>query len=409
LVVDDNKTNLKIIKEQLSSANINSTIIETGKKALALLDEPDKIKYDAIILDYCMPVMDGAELGKSILNNPATKTIPLILLTSAGQRGDVKHFEKLGFAGYLNKPALKDTLLAVISAVVSGSQQETRQEIITSHTVLDISTSNHDADFSTAQLSNAKILLAEDDLVNQQLATKLLNKINIQPDIAVNGIEVLEKTKTKDYDLILMDGQMPEMDGYEATRQLRKIPKTETIPIVALTANAQKSDRDYCIECGMDDFLAKPFSFNDFIKLLNRWLPESSFSENIESEVNAVVQNNKVSSSPVMNFDTFEKLRSTLPEVFENIVKTFLDESQQRVNEIIQSIADDEIEEATMPAHRLKSGSASLGATALAHTAALLESSSKQNDKETSTILSKDLEEIFLATQQAIEAHMTNN
>jgi len=406
LIVDDNQTNLTILDEQFKSAGVETICLQSAEQAFTRLKQRSQKneKTDAIILDYCMPEMDGEELGKKILDDDLLKDIPLILLTSAGQRGDLKRFEELGFSGYLTKPVMDKTLTGMIGALTDKRYQ--KRKILTSHSFIDASTTGDDTEFTTPQITNARVLLAEDDLVNQQVALGLLKKLSITPDIAVNGLQVLELAKANNYDLILMDCLMPEMDGYEATLALRNTSSTEDIPIIALTANAQQSDRERCIEAGMDDFISKPFEFDDLIKALNRWLPETAYSEDVETELQAVSLTlpGSDSSLPIMNPDIFTKLRKTIPDSFDAVVKVFLDETAIKLDQIAQYINDNNFEESKRLSHSLKSSSATLGAMALSHIATLIESSSKQEDKQASISLIAELKQTFEQTSNAMKA-----
>jgi len=408
LLVDDNSTNLKILQEQTKAAGIEAYCASNAAEALELLHGNDNqpVMFDTAILDYCMPSMDGAELGKIILSHTKTKELPLILLTSAGQRGDIKIFDELGFSGYLTKPALSKTLLGMISAV-TALQPGNKKHILTSHSIFDATTAENDTEFSTLQISNAKVLLAEDDLINQQVATGILNKLNIEPDVAANGREAVEMAKTTHYDLILMDCLMPEMDGFEATRELRKDNRTHKTPIIALTANAQKSDRERCIESGMDDFLAKPFEFEDLIRLLNCWLPENTLSNETTSELQAVSQSPQADHSltPLVNFEVFDRLKNTIPDSFDDILKAFIDDTDQKINQMPLLITEKSFGELCMMAHSLKSSSATLGALTLSKVSALLESSAKQQDTEAAVTLAAELKATYQNTRESLLNH----
>ena len=406
LLVDDNQTNLTILDEQFKSVGVQSIKSLSASEAYTILEQrhQNNEKTDAIILDYCMPEIDGETLGKKILSNNSLKHIPLILLTSAGQRGDIKRFEDLGFTGYLTKPVMDKTITGMVATITD--QRYIKNKILTSHDIIDASTNNDDAEFTTPQIRNAKILLVEDDLVNQQVATGILKKLCISPDIAANGRLAVELAKQNYYDLILMDCLMPEMDGFEASRELRNNDSTKETPIIALTANVQQSDRERCIESGMDDFIPKPFDFEDLIKVLNRWLPESAYSEEVESELQAVSDTPPASAAglPVMNSDIFTKLRAIIPDTFDEVVSVFLHETAIKVVEIKQFIEDEKFEESRILAHSLKSSSATLGAMSLSRVAALLESSSKQQDKQASVLLASELQHTFKQTENAMQS-----
>lgn len=400
LIVDDNKTNLKILEEQTHAAGIKTVSAENAEHALEILNQPRKTKhhFDAAILDYCMPGMDGAELGDKILSNPNTQNLPLILLTSAGHSGDIKRFTELGFSGYLTKPAMRKTLIAMISAAINHKNKRQGYVMLTSHSVTETSnTSNNDA--IKLHLNNARVLLAEDDPINQQVATGMLSKLDIHPDIAVNGLEVIEKVKNNQYDLILMDCLMPEMDGFEATRALRDNINTRNIPIIALTANAQKTDRERCIESGMDDFLAKPFEFDDLRSIIEQWLADPMIGKP-QSQTS-------IKKHTLVNLKVFNKLKSDLPDAFDNILNAFLQETGLRINEMIENIQQNQLDTAMLLAHSLKSSSASLGASSLSQCSHSLETAIKQQNIEEATQLASALKDIFAETRVSIEKDAT--
>ena len=399
LIVDDNKTNLRILEEQTQAEGIRTISAENSEQALEAIEQAKNLNnnFDAVILDYCMPGMDGAELGKQILSNPETKDLPLILLTSAGHSGDIKRFTELGFAGYLTKPAMSKTLLAMISASINT--QRNKNQILTSHSVTEAPNNRHIGEVPAPQLSKARVLLAEDDVINQQVAIGMLNKISIKPDTAINGLEVLEKTQTNDYDLILMDCLMPKMDGFEATRLLRDNIKTRDVPVVALTANAQKVDRERCIECGMNDFLSKPFEFNDLENMLSRWLPESI------TDTDSPDQETTPENSMLMDFDIYEKLKSTIPDAFDNIINTFLHETTLRIEETIAHVEQNQFDAIILLTHSLKSSSAIVGAISLSNCAISMESAAKEHNKEAAAALAIELKEIFNDLQQTIDSY----
>ncbi|MCK5336095.1 MAG: response regulator, partial [Gammaproteobacteria bacterium] len=286
---------------------------------------------------------------------------------------------------------------AMISASINT--QRNKNQILTSHSVTEAPNNRHIGEVPAPQLSKARVLLAEDDVINQQVAIGMLNKINIKPDTAINGLEVLEKTQTNDYDLILMDCLMPKMDGFEATRLLRDNIKTRDVPVVALTANAQKVDRERCIECGMNDFLSKPFEFNDLENMLSRWLPESI------TDTDSPDQETTPENSMLMDFDIYEKLKSTIPDAFDNIINTFLHETTLRIEEIIDHVEQNQFDAIILLAHSLKSSSAIVGAISLSNCAISMESAAKEHNKEAAAALAIELKEIFNDLQQTIDSY----
>ncbi|MET0657641.1 MAG: response regulator, partial [Steroidobacteraceae bacterium] len=267
LVVDDNSTNRKVLMGQLLRCGVDPIAASSADEALALMREAHGAgrPFEAALLDHQMPDCDGAELGRRILQDNDLRSTRLILLTSSGQRGDGQMFADIGFAGYLLKPVtqrdLTECLMLVLARSASTWQQQT-QPIVTRHEL-------------RAQRSRGKnhILLAEDNLVNQKVALRLLETLGYRVDVVGDGRAAVTAWQTGRYHLILMDCQMPELDGYEATAEIRRQePMGERIPIVALTAHAMKGAEETCLRAGMDDYLSKPIDRNQLETCLERQL-----------------------------------------------------------------------------------------------------------------------------------------
>jgi PAS domain S-box-containing protein len=262
LAVDDNETNRKIMRAYLRSWKCHTTVVDSGPQALAMLTlaAENGMPFDMAIADYMMPEMDGETLGRAIKANPNLKDIRLVLLTSRGMRGDAARAHSAGFDAYLTKPIKQSQLFnAMVTvfgkpAAVSGAAQE---PIVTRHSLAE--TVKH----------KLSILLAEDNPVNQKVALLHLRKFGYGADVAGNGREALEAVKKNTYDLILMDVQMPEMDGYGATRAIRAAGYK--LPIIAMTANAMKGDREKCLEAGMDDYITKPVNPTKLLETIKKW------------------------------------------------------------------------------------------------------------------------------------------
>jgi two-component system sensor histidine kinase/response regulator len=254
LVVDDNATNRKVLTGQLQNCGIEPAVASNAIEAIELMREAHAQgrPFDAALLDYQMPDCDGAELGRMIVADTALKATRLILLTSSGQREDSRNFAELGFAGYLLKPVTQRDLTKTLQLALA--QQPTvwhlqSQSIITGERL------------QSAALTDqqAHILLADDNIVNQKVAVRLLEKLNYRVDVVGTGRAAVDAWQTGNYDLILMDCQMPDLDGYEATREIRKVEGgSKRTPIVALTAHAMKGADEECRAAGMDGYLSKP-------------------------------------------------------------------------------------------------------------------------------------------------------
>ncbi|MBF0118899.1 MAG: response regulator [Desulfobacterales bacterium] len=267
LIVDDNETTIKALKEQLISWNCYCDDAKNGNYAIEKLNRSveNKEPFHIIFIDVHLPEMDGKTLGEKISSHVIFKQMAMVLLTPIGYRGDVKKLKEFGFKAFLTKPlkhlqvfdCLKNlrgvgfgpTIVAKPASVVSTIEEDRKK--------------------------NIRILLAEDNLVNQKLALRLLEKLGYKSDAASNGKEAVVALEKTNYDLVLMDVQMPEMDGFEATKIIRDTKSNvlrHDIPIVALTAHAMKGDRERCLEAGMDDYLSKPIKPDKLFEIVERYL-----------------------------------------------------------------------------------------------------------------------------------------
>ena len=269
LVVDDNTTNLSIVSHQLTGWGVKCDTVMRGHEALSMLrDASNGHPYDIAILDIMMPEMDGIELAQAIKKDPTIAPLRMMMLTSLGQYGDIERAQQLGIDCYLSKPVRQSRLYKGLIGLVEVKKDEPVSQPAPNR-------DSHDRAFT------ARILLAEDNPVNRVLVINMLGLLHCQVDTAVNGREALMALSRTAYDLILMDCQMPEMDGYEATRLIREReqaaakenPPGSHIIIIALTGHAMKGDREQCLAAGMDDYLPKPFTLKAFQSILERWLP----------------------------------------------------------------------------------------------------------------------------------------
>ncbi len=263
LIVDDNTTNRFILERILKSWNLNPVSCESGVCAIKTLLEAQRTgtPIPVVLLDMQMPNMDGETVSKKIMSEPALADTKIIILSSMGQRGDAKRLKKIGCKGYLTKPVKQSQLFHMISTVMAkqGKMDEDRP-IATKYSI------------EEQKIRSRRILLVEDNPINQRVAQKILEKRNFHVTITSNGVEALDALRSESFDVILMDVQMPEMDGLTATREIRKKdwPAQKT-PIIAMTANAMKGDEEACIEAGMDDYISKPFKPKELYETINKW------------------------------------------------------------------------------------------------------------------------------------------
>ena len=271
LAVDDNSTNCRILKAYLESWRCRHQIVSNSPEALGCLREARTAgdPFDIAIIDMLMPEMDGEMLGRIIKSDPELKETSLVMLTSAGMRGDAARSMEIGFDAYLTKPVKPSQLFNCLATAIHGDKKATtgqRVPLITRHSIRE-----------TAK-RRTKLLVAEDNVTNQKVAQRIIEKLGYQAVVVTNGREAVEAIDRFPYDLILMDVQMPELDGFEATAMIRRKQALggPRVPIIAMTAHALKGDRERCLAAGMDDYVSKPIQPKQLSEILKRYLPDSA-------------------------------------------------------------------------------------------------------------------------------------
>jgi len=267
LVVDDNATSRGVLHTQLAAWQCRPTAVETGAAALAALREAtaDEDPFGLALIDHDMPDMDGEALARAIHGDPTLRQTPLILLRSPGWREGAGRLQPLGLTANLTKPVRQSCLFDAIARVIAGTPAQPPQRGVPTHITPPCT------DQAVPRLG---ILVAEDNVVNQKVAIHLLQKMGHRTDAVANGREAVEAMLRIPYDLVFMDCQMPEMDGYEATREIRRREGgARRTPIIAMTANAMVGDREQCLAAGMDDYLSKPVKPESLREVIERWLP----------------------------------------------------------------------------------------------------------------------------------------
>ncbi|MBH0201955.1 MAG: response regulator [Nitrospira sp.] len=278
LIVDDHATNRRVLEHYLSGRGVMYESVENGVQALQCLRNAAarQTPFDVAILDMQMPGMDGLELTRRIKSDRTISATRLVLLTSVGQRGDAKTAQEAGLDAYLTKPIRQSLVFECLGLVLAtmpgpvGSVEQPAVPIITQHTVAEV-----------MMQSRPLVLVVDDNPVNQKVAANMVEKLGYRVNVAANGREAVESLARIPYALVFMDCQMPEMDGFEATKVIRNQEASlqqaggtpPHLPIIAMTANARKEDRDRCFSVGMDDFLSKPVTSKSLAAVLNHWLP----------------------------------------------------------------------------------------------------------------------------------------
>jgi len=262
LVVDNNGRERISMKELLLEMGIKPTLVENGEGTLRVLQ--NKCEFAAVIMDSHVTDMNGFDLAKMIKKDATLKNLAIIILASEGQKGDAEKCRVIGIDAYLTKPISKQVLINTLKQIIINKPDSEEAKLITRHSIR----------ISHFKL---KILLAEDNPINQKVAKRMLEKMGYQITVVDNGLDVLQALEDEKFDLILMDVQMPRMDGFIATKKIREIEKKtkEHVPVIALTAHAMKGDREKCIQAGMDGYVSKPIKFNELLEQIesfyNTW------------------------------------------------------------------------------------------------------------------------------------------
>jgi len=266
LGVDDNATNRLLLERQLRAWEMQVDCVADGPTALARLQAAHRngTPYALAILDLQMPGMDGLELARAIIADPLLRSLRLVLLSSIGQRGEGAEAQYRGFAAYLTKPIRQSQLYDCLTTIMGTPAELPAVPLVTRHSLAE-----------TQAHVRARVLVAEDNVVNQKVAVRMLEKLGCRVDVVANGREAIEVLARIAYDLVYLDCQMPEMDGFEATAAIRacEVQLGGHIPIIAMTANAMQGDREHCLAVGMDDYVCKPVRSEELATILHKWLP----------------------------------------------------------------------------------------------------------------------------------------
>jgi len=372
LIVDDNSINLQILREQLTKVNMLVDDTENPQEVVGLIKsaQQSQIPYQLIIIDNIMPVLSGANLGREIMACENIDHAPLVLLTSATGMGDAAIFKKIGFSAYLTKPILSDLLYETLSRVLGMKNKNSDKDIdndifLTRHRVIEDKLDNRKKPVHL----KGKILLVEDILINQKVALGLMADCGLDIDVANNGEEALQQYSENKYELILMDCQMPVMDGFEATKIIRET--NNNIPIIAVTANALSSDREKCELAGMSDYLAKPFNRQQLMDILSRWLDQTKTEPETMSE--EPTTETISDSESILNFELLSTMKNAIGAVFDELIPAYIEQSDEMINNMNNLLENDDMQTLERHAHSMKSSSLNVGAEKLSEIALVVE------------------------------------
>ncbi|NOZ54168.1 MAG: response regulator [Gammaproteobacteria bacterium] len=412
LLVDDLDVARTILTEQLSHLSLRTETAASATQAIKMLTQAisDQVPFDIVITDSHMPEMDGEMLAAEINQRGLLKDGVLLLITSSPRKGDSQRLTQLGFDGYLTKPTRPTEAPHVLSLIWSAKQQGHKIPLVSRHTLRETNASIRESILFT----NAQILLTEDNPVNQRVATEYLEGYGCNITPAGNGLEALIMVKKRPFDLVFMDCQMPEMDGFEATLAIRKYElenhNVDRVPIIAFTANAMQGDKEKCLAAGMDDYISKPVSQEALEKVLAAWLPRKALprksadapvgsdqrrygnndfgndnnnnndhSNNASKNVSNNTSNNN-EALPVLDIAIFNTLKSLFGAKFQAVISQQYRTANNNINIAEEAYENQNIEAIERAMHSLKSSCRQFGALYLGDIAEKIESNIKSKN-----------------------------
>jgi PAS domain S-box-containing protein len=375
LLVDDNATNRLFLTRQLESWGMNHLAVSSGEEALEWIRKGKK--FDIALLDMQMPEMDGTTLANNIIALSGATPIPMIMITSLGMRDELPN--NVPFAGVLNKPIKP---IQLYNAIIAALRVESKAET-------DHGEEEEVFDGTVGERHPLRILLAEDNLINQKVALNILERLGYRADISANGIEVLEAMRRQPYDVVLMDIQMPEMDGEEAARLIRDLlPESHQPSIIAMTAHALEGDRERYIKAGMDGYISKPVRVQQLKEVLLDCEPIKPRGTNTLASTKSmeVVMATKLARKKTFELDMIDQLKSNVggnTETLSSLVDSYLEETPHYLASMREALEFGDIERFRRISHNLKGLSATFGAMKLSTICEQIEELSTNGNLET--------------------------
>jgi len=410
LIVDDNEVNREVLRGQLARWGMVLEEAQDGEEALEILDDAYNKKiippFDIAILDMQMPNMDGEELGNIIRSNNAYDDIKLVMMTSLGFRGDAKRYANIGFNAFFPKPTTTNDLYHALNVLVEDSEAFQNATPLVTSDYLSTLVEEEDIIWPT----NIRILLVEDNYTNQVVANGILNSLGLNAVAANNGLEALSMLKkatdkSQPFDLVIMDCQMPEMDGYEATELIRSSEAGESnsgVPIIAMTANAMDGDREKCIAVGMNDYISKPINPTILKQTLVKWILGDTIDEEVLD----------LSDEPENEFVIWDKKEalarfSGSQDILRKIINIFLDDVAIQLENLKDAFDKNDFNDIKLYAHTIKGAAGNLSAHKLESLAKKVETDAKEEKIIISVeSLYEELSECLKETTSQLKTHL---
>ena len=364
LVVDDNASAREIFHSMLSAMQFNAVCAENGQRALELeaRARAEGQPFSVILMDWQMPGMSGVEAAQAIQQQASDSGVEppsIIMVTAYNRDALVDELRDIPVGATLNKPVSASTLLDSIAGVFGTDLRSCRRVRM-----------QEDYQAAAHALRGAWLLLVEDNDVNQEVAQQILGDAGVRVDVASNGAMALAKIAVNDYDGVLMDCQMPVMDGYDATRELRKDPRHAALPVIAMTANAMVGDKEKCLAAGMNDFIAKPIDVAQLFQTLARWVKAKN---PMVVEMPVVVEDDTLPAIPGLRMDAALSRVGGNTKLMRKLLARFVETQMEVMQRIENAIESNDLAAATREAHTVKGLAGNIGATAMADAAARVE------------------------------------
>jgi PAS domain S-box-containing protein len=397
LVVDDNATNREVLEHHVVAGGMRSALACDGEEGLRALREAHAAgdAFQIAIVDMKMPKMDGIALTAAVRADPALAATRLVLVTSLHSSDELTRARTAGVDGYLSKPVRRQELFRALAQSVNDGAEN--KVIVPSRNAL--------------PRLRARVLLAEDNGVNQVVARNMLKALGCDFHIVPNGLEALREAQAGGYDVVLMDCQMPVMDGYAATRAIRQAEQAggqPRLPIIALTANALVGDAEACLTAGMDAHLAKPYTRGQLAAVLARWLPADRVVEAAAGELGTAATAPAAEREQLLDAAALDNIRAVDDDgsVLDEVIQMYLDEAPQHRARLRDAIAAANLEEARRVAHALKSASLNVGAKPLGEMCRRLEQQCRSGSAEGTAELAAAIDAMLERVQPALRALM---
>ena len=372
LAVDDSETNRTIMHRMLQSFGCLVTTAQSGSSAIHNLKEAVSSgePFRVALIDMQMQGMNGEATATGIKGDPDIKDTELIMLTSIGIRGDAARLESIGCSGYLTKPIKQSRLYEAISAVIEQASPQKSSEglFVTRHSLAE------------KKRQNTKVLLVEDHPVNRMLASKILKNAGFHVDPVNDGQQAVDTIQEHQYDVVLMDVQMPRMDGFEATRVIRTLEgASRHTPIIAMTAHAMQGDREKCLQAGMDDYIAKPLKSQDLLNLIKNWTKAEDQTTSSED----ILEASKPTMQSIIDLTGALNRVGGDKEFYIELLKEFSGYAPDQIDTLFDAHKAKDYDTLEKEAHRIRGALMSLGANGAAAVAGKLEFFRKEHNEDT--------------------------